>query len=72
MEVSEARVSVRSKDECDHLLSQARPEIVDSVAATIPRLTSSELFCADSTLDDQARLGHVLEIVVVLLSEGKE
>ena len=54
MEVSEARVSVRSKDECDHLLSQARPEIVDSVAATIPRLTSSELFCADSTLDDQA------------------
>ena len=54
MEVSEARVSVRSKAECDYRLSRAGPEDVDAVAATVPKLTSSELFCADSTLDDQA------------------
>ena len=54
MEVSEARVSVRSKDECDYRFSQADPESSEAVRAFLPKLTSSELICADSTLDSQA------------------
>ena len=53
-EVTEARVSVRSKFECGHPLSLAGPDKIDDVRKFLPKLTSSELFCADSSLDSQA------------------
>ena len=52
-EVTEARISVRSKEECDHKLSTAGPDFIDSVRKFLPRLTSTSTICADSTLDKQ-------------------
>ena len=52
-EVTEARISVRSKQECDHKLSTAGPDFFYSVRKFLPRFTSTSTICADSTLYGQ-------------------
>ena len=54
MELTQVKVNVRSKGECDYRFSQTGPENKDAVQKFLPTLTSSELFCADSSLDSQA------------------
>ena len=58
VQVTEVTVNIRSKRECDHRFSQVGPENKDAVTTFLPKLTSSELFCADSSLDSQAGTCH--------------
>ena len=52
-QVSEASVSVRSSDECDHRYDSAGPSNIEEVRAFLPKLTNSVLICADAALDEQ-------------------
>ena len=52
-QVSQAIVSVRSTDECDHRYDSAGPSSIEGVRAFLPKLTNSVLICADAALDAQ-------------------
>ena len=52
-QISEATVSSRSSQECDHRISLAGPSSVEEVETFLPDLTNSVLICADATLDAQ-------------------
>ena len=54
LELTQVKVNTRSKGECDHRFSQPGPKDEVAVQKFLPKLTSSELFCADSSLDSQA------------------
>lgn len=51
--VSEASVSVRSSDECDHRYDSAGPASIEAVRKFLPKLTNSVMICADAALDTQ-------------------
>ena len=57
-QVSEASVSVRSSDECDHRYDSAGPSNIEEVRAFLPKLTNSVLICADAALDAQVGVCH--------------
>ena len=52
-QVSEAIVSVRSSEECDHRYELAGPSSKEEVRFHMPKLTNSVLLCADAALDAQ-------------------
>ena len=52
-EVSQASVSVRSSQECDHRYAYAGPSAIEEVRTFLPKLTNSVLICADAALDTQ-------------------
>ena len=52
-QVSEASVTVRSSDECDHRYEFAGPSIIETVRFHMPNLTNSVMICADAALDTQ-------------------
>ena len=52
-EVSQASVSVRSSQECDHRYASAGPSAIEEVRSFLPNLTNSVLICADAALDTQ-------------------
>ena len=56
--VSEAGVTVRSCDECDHRYEKAWPSSIETVRAFLPNLTNSVLICADAALDAQVGVCH--------------
>ena len=52
-QISEATVSSRSSQECDHRISLAGPSNKEEVDTFLPNLTNSVLICADAALDAQ-------------------
>ena len=52
-QISEASVSSRSSQECDHRISLAGPSNKEEVDTFLPNLTNSVLICADAALDAQ-------------------
>ena len=52
-QVSEASVTVRASDECDHRYEFAGPSLIETVRFHMPNLTNLVMICADAPLDTQ-------------------